>query len=222
MTTNAVEACSSARPRSPREVALERGAVGESGEEVVMGLELQMAVHQTAGDGGGELVGDRSEATEVGGGERLECTLSSADDEYSRPRPAPTARAPHTIHRHDRRRVSVVDAVQDRVPSWVVGASRESVEWHTGRDGHQRDLAVEDDETGLAGPEQSCRLVDASPARFPRGRPRRRCARRSPGSTRRRAASGRSCLAAGRRSREWRSARSRRATATVSPARGQG
>ena len=30
-----------------------------------------------------ELVGERSEATEVGVGERLECTLSSAHDEYS-------------------------------------------------------------------------------------------------------------------------------------------
>ena len=65
-----------------RQVAFERGAVGEAGEEVVVCLELQMAVHQSATDGGAELVGDRPEATEVGVGERLECTFSPADDEY--------------------------------------------------------------------------------------------------------------------------------------------
>ena len=55
----------------PCEVVFEGGAVGKSGEEVMVRLELQMTVHQTASDGATELVGDRSEATKVGVGEGL-------------------------------------------------------------------------------------------------------------------------------------------------------
>ena len=160
MTTNAVEERCEGPFAEGREVAFEGGAVGEAGEEVVMCLERQMAVHQAAGDGAGELVGERSEATEVGGRERFERTLASTHHED--PQDA-------LIGPHGRRAqavdqtatgIPVLDVVQDRVPSWVVGAGREAVERHAGGDGHQRDLAVEDDQPRLAGTEQSRRLVD--------------------------------------------------------------